>query len=371
MKSLYQLQQSCRTKSELIALLQPKVRRINLEETSGGMDIEENIKTILSMTLQAIEQHGEFVEFQMLHESQFHVSGPRNRQVKLPLYGKPSRLCQYNIRNMAILLTLLSTIKERYSSGHTSTVRDIFYSNVELYRTQSTISHWLHIIATNFRLKEVNTLNIVPAQKGLVYSTIPLEFEENNSLKDGSVHLIPYINDRSMIKPMGPFGNNLIIRIFEKEAIFNKVAQSLTQNSEGGLARSQEIIITGKGYPDTLTKTLVQRLNHLLKSQEFWIYVDADPYGINIALSYFTNCPHVERLQYKGVTIVQLIHKGGQLLSMSPRDYCMARTTLGRVNKSIDSSTTRIEAEAYLPMRQELQRQLFLGKKGEMNALYV
>lgn len=365
MTSLYQLQQICQTKIELQECLQPAVRQITLEQTSSGMDIKENITTILSMTLQAIEQHGEFIEVQMLHEKQCSVSEPKYRHVKLPLYGKPSRLCQYNIRNMAILLTLLCTIKERYSSNHTSTVRDVFYSNVELYRTQSTISHWLHIIATNFKVKEVNTLNIVPAQKGLVYSTISLEFEGNTILQEGSIHLIPYINNKSMIRSRGLVTNRVTIRIFEKEAIFNKVAQNLKGST------LQEIIITGKGYPDTLTKTLVQRLNQLLTSQNLLIYVDADPYGINIALSYFTNCQHVDRLKYMGVTIVQLVNKGGQLLSMSPRDYCMARTTLDRVIQSINSSNTQCEKEAYSPMRQELQRQLFLGKKGEMNALYV
>ncbi len=366
MTDLHKLMEKCQTKGELLETLQPSIRQIVLEQTLRGTTIEENIELILSMMLQAVEQHGLFIEFQMLQaKDRESTAVPTFRKVRFPHFGKPSRLCQSNTRNLAILLTLLKTIQERFSVGVKSTVRDVFYSNVELYRTQRTVSYWLKNIATNFKLNEINLLQIIPAQKGLVYSTISLQFNDRLRLKPGSINLIPYMVENSKVAILGgEETKKLNVRIFEKEAIFNKFVQNLDDIT------TPEVIITGKGYPDNLTKLLVKKLNSSLTLQDLLIYVDADPYGINIALSYFSNCAYVDRVKYKGITIFQLLNKGGQLLSMSQKDYSMARTTLSRINKAIEP-TFPIEANSYLPLKQELQRQLYLGKKGEMNAVYL
>ena len=66
------------------------------------------------------------------------------------------------------------------------------------------------------------------------------------------------------------------IIIVEKEAVFC----SLTK-----LASKNLLLVTGKGYP---SKSLIS-FSTRLKSKKFFLLVDWDPYGMDIALNYYTN----------------------------------------------------------------------------------
>ena len=99
--------------------------------------------------------------------------------------------------------------------------------------------------------------------------------------------------------------------------------------------------------------------------------MDADPYGINIALSYIKTAPNIKLIHYNGISITQVIKKRGQILSMNYRDYIIAKSTIHRIIKQIDSASSPICNTPYPSLKLELQRQMFWGKKGEMNALYT
>lgn len=376
MSSLFELMKNTDTKNSLLEALKPKIRKITLENISRETNLVESIQANLSMTLQALEQHGEFIDFQITvvkKNGKGYISEPRH--LLFPNLGTNSKLSQINIRNVAILLSLLTTIKERYHLQHTSTIRDIFYSNVELYQKQTRVNYWLRLIASNFKLNNINKLNIVPAQKGLIFSSILLHIDDSVILKPGLTHLIPYINDNSNVTIYHnaySLKRKVHLKIFEKEAIFNKVVQNYCNCSSNQLSTTETIFITGKGYPDTLTKLFIERLSNCL-SEDILIklYVDADPYGINIALSYIKTAPNIKLIHYNGISITQVIKKRGQILSMNYRDYIIAKSTIHRIIKQIDSASSPICNTPYPSLKLELQRQMFWGKKGEMNALYT
>jgi DNA topoisomerase VI subunit A len=66
------------------------------------------------------------------------------------------------------------------------------------------------------------------------------------------------------------------IVIVEKEAVFCSLKK---------LASNNLLLITGKGYP---SKSLIA-FSARLKSKKFYLLVDWDPYGMDIALNYYTN----------------------------------------------------------------------------------
>lgn len=374
MSSLFELIKNNNTKNSLLEALKPKIRKITLENVSRETDLVESIHANFSMTLQALEQHGEFIDFQITvvkRNGTDYIS--EHRHLMFPNLGKFSKLSKINIRNVAILLNLLGTIKERYYLQHTSTVRDIFYSNVELYQKQTRVNYWLQIIASNFKLNNINKLNIVPAQKGLIFSSMLLHIDDSIILKPGLIHLIPYINENSKVTIQNDACNlvrQIHLKIFEKEAIFNKVIQNYCNNNQASL--SDTIFVTGKGYPDMLTKVLIERLGHCLsKNILIRLYVDADPYGINIALSYIKNASNIKSIHYNGVSITQLIKRRGQILPMNYRDYIIAKSTIHRITKQLSLIDLSILDTPYPSLKSELQRQMFWGKKGEMNALYA
>lgn len=366
MSSLYELMEGKDTKKDFLDSLQPKIRLIALEPMTEEMTLGESIRHILSLTRQAVEHQGHFVRFQILNKKNKPNDIHRFRFMKFPQYGAVSQIDKFHVRNTAVLITLLRTIEQRFELNQNSTVRDVFYSNVELYRSQTTVSYWLAAIANTFQLKETNVLNIVPAQKGLVFATVPLIFENSNVFREGMTHLIPYINTESMVK-VDSECSKIDIKIFEKDAVFNKVVQTVRKETKQESTQPQ-IIITGKGYPDNLTKVLVQKLSCL---HNCYLYVDADPYGINIALMYISGCKDGNFIQYKGATILELVQRNAQLLTPSQNDIKTAQFTLERVCKAIKVSSDMVRVESLQKMKVELQRQMFLGKKGEMNAMYL
>lgn len=377
MSSLYELIEKHNHKNTFLESLRPKIRRITLGTISRGTNLEESIQTNLSMTLQALEQHGEFIDFQMtIIKKNVNDFVLEHRHLMFPNIGKLTKISKVNIRNVAILLSLLRTIKDRFHLEHTSTVRDVFYSNVELYQKQTRVNYWLQLIASNFKLSSINKLNIVPAQKGLIFSSIHLSIDDSIILKPGIINLVPYINNNSRITMYDKtykFERKVQVKIYEKEAIFNKIVQNYSNNTQNFQSLlSENIFITGKGYPDNITKLLIERLsNCLVENILIKLYVDADPYGINIALSYMKNVQNISLIHYSGVSITHLIKFGGQVLSMNYREYTIAKTTIRRITKQMESTKAPILNTPFPSLRLELQRQMFLGKKGEMNALYT
>ncbi|CCK70208.1 DNA topoisomerase (ATP-hydrolyzing) KNAG_0D04680 [Huiozyma naganishii CBS 8797] len=356
MRDLSQLLQSSPSKSELIQMLEPAVREVHLNAGNGLGGIPSWIHELLSLCSRAIEQHGETV--------QLIVATPRRRVLLLPFCGRSGdeQQVHWNLRRVAVLLALLRVVQQRVAQGETSTTRDVYYSNVELFRNQETVTGTLKVLQTAFQLKSLADLNVVPAQKGLVFSTCPITLRwarrtpVSLCLNPMESHLIPYLDERTTLT-LPQDGTGVTVVILEKEAVYNK----LVRCTRVGDPRLHRILVTGKGYPDNLTRRFISLVPETVQVH---VFVDADPYGINIALKYMDACPQV-KVQYAGATLTKLLHREGTtLLALNERDTVLVRTTLQRIaNSPADTAQTH-------QLKCQLQRQLFYGKKAEMNALY-
>lgn len=339
------------TKRELLDAFKPRSRSIHFSFAQS--DVVDTIESILSLTRNSIEQHQQAIRI-IQDKSKTYLDFPHTGG----LSGSSNRI--------AILLSLLRTIHESIKTNKIRTIRDIYYSNVELYKNQRKVEYWLSIITKCFGLNSKNCLNIVPAQKGLCYT--PIEFSILTNGKEtripGNVSsLIPYMNQGSTVRIRGDSTMKLRLIVLEKEAVYNKLVDS----SNVTLPKNT-IIITGKGYPDFLTRLLLNRLQHEILSciVDWEIYTDADPHGIDIALKYMENDTHphykCEKLVYKGVLLSQLIRiKNVQFLPLTHRDVSLASRLLDKCTTTTSKRSCKLITE--------LQRQLFFQKKAEMNSI--
>ncbi|KAG0669912.1 hypothetical protein C6P45_003194 [Maudiozyma exigua] len=358
MDSLADFMSGNNTKKSLLEALQQQYRIVDMiPDLDDSKPLTETITDTIKYVTRSIELSNDPVMIKL------YCNDKSKKLIKFPYFGNEPNANRNTGNEMAIFISLLQTIQSRYLKTTKSTIRDIFYSNVELYQKQNNVVNWLNIISKNFNLSSRDDLNIVAAQKGLVFSIdvpILISNQPKNITCLNTINLVPYINESSIIE----LDQTKFIRvnIFEKEAVFNKVVT----NSNIRVSGQNTIYITGKGFPDTLTKLFVNNLLQSSDNIKIKIYVDSDPYGICIALNYIKSCYSSEKthlLQYQGITIIQLINKRTQLLNLSHREI---QLVINLIQKQSDLTTI-----THRGITLQLQRQLFFFKKGEMNAYYI
>lgn len=343
-RTLATLMSQCRSKSELSAALEPKPRKIYF--SAMGADVLKVIEMILSLARNSIEQH---------HEP-FVIVQNNGAMLKFPEVSLKISAA----KRIAVLFTLLRTIQETVSAGRVRTIRDVYYSNVELYGDQKKVERGLYYISKNLNLSSREPLCILPAQKGLCYSPFDILVEtkgQKSLIVAKTSSMIPYLTRLSTVSIVdcGSLDCKLKVIVLEKEAVYNKlIATNIAEDT---------VIITGKGYPDFLTRLFLNKLQRNKCLLDWRVYTDADPHGIDIALKYMQNDDHdhysCRKLVYKGALLTQLLNrKNVQFLEMTQRDLSLA---IGLINRFTDSQPNLL--------RIQIQRQLFFHKKAEMNSL--
>lgn len=198
-------------------------------------------------------------------------------------------------------------------------------------------------------------LGIFASQKGMLFSQIPLA-EGNTVLKFDMPTLIPRFHDIKLL------GCPDAVIILEKEAIFKSFCQFVKEKNLNYL------VITGKGFPDRLTRNFVTYLSKKYKNLAFLGFMDADVYGINILKTYkYTlgfSAPQCSQLRLAGAHLLEY-RDGWQDLSI--RDWKMTSNFIIKVKT--DSNGTQLEKREIDLWHRELTRSLVLFKKSEMNVI--
>ncbi|CCD26411.1 DNA topoisomerase (ATP-hydrolyzing) NDAI_0H02370 [Naumovozyma dairenensis CBS 421] len=379
MKTLSEYMSESCSKTGLISILQPDVREIHLGPVGSVTELPKTIDTIFSLFTNSIEQHIQPVVFKINNSRHLSCNeGSKKRILQFPYFGtkgKRINTTQIQAKKVACILTLLKTLRTRLQTGDISTIRDIFYSNMELYGRQQTIVYWLSILTEAFNLKSRDSLNVIAAQKGLIFSPVQITVtttvekgdkvvSESQVIQPFETVLIPYINDATVINI--PSQQNIIkVLILEKEAVFNKIVSNYSTCCTN--CNVKDILITGKGYPDFLTRNFINLFYKCCSSfiGQWHILTDADPHGVNIAYMYAKTIP---RIDYMGIPLLELIRpnskdasNSAQLLPLKQRDISLLLAMVQRV------VTTENISKVFI---RELQRQLFFHKKGEMNSIF-
>lgn len=236
---------------------------------------------------------------------------------------------------------LIKTIKlltNHLEQNKLTTVRDLFYLDVMLFSNQLRCKQALELVTQGlgWNLEEIG---IVLSQKGLMYG-------RGNINLDGAKLSLNYTSEPVLI-PLHAIclGADIdVVVILEKDAVFKWFCTYIRRIK----LRYNLIVITAKGFPDRLTKRLVQEL---ALSCPVLAFVDADIYGIYICKSFET--PSIE---YSGMYLLDFIEG---TVDIKDRER---NIIINLLIKLVDDSS-----KVAMIYKRELTRGLFFSKKAEMN----
>ncbi len=208
----------------------------------------------------------------------------------LPEDSSEFRYITYNLYNnstkIARLLKLSSIIYRKIKTLSSSTKRELYYNNVEIFKsvdvTDSIISDLCSILVINkFELP------IFPSAKGLFCGNILIKNEFGQELNIKSYNIFNKINlityEYLIFDLKIEYENEIkFILIVEKETLFF----NLLENNYFKNIFPNCLIITGKGYPDFITKVFIKKIFNKLKNVPKFYFGDNDPHGLNIYLNY-------------------------------------------------------------------------------------
>ena len=222
-----------------------------------------------------------------------------------------------NLRNIARILKLSVIIQHKLTQLMPCTKRELYYENVDLFKSTENIDSNESDLCSILGICKFD-LPIFPSAKGLFCGNITLVNENgirlniNNSNMNSKINLINYeyliedfdldektknymnlIQNNKMFignKNEGNVSRNNIndlcnkyfVLIIEKETLFF----NLVGNYQFFKKFPNAIIITGKGYPDYITKIFIKKLYNLFNNIPFIYFGDHDPHGFEIYLNY-------------------------------------------------------------------------------------
>ena len=206
-----------------------------------------------------------------------------------------------NLKSIARILKLAVIIQNKLNQLRPCTKRELYYENVELFKSTDIIDSNESDLCSILGICRFD-LPIFPSAKGLFCGNITLvnkygnRLNINNTTMNSKINLINYEylieeffiddNTRYSINFFQSNCNNIcqkyFVLIVEKETLFF----NLVGNYQFYSKFPNAIVITGKGYPDYITKIFIKRLSEQLNNIPFIYFGDHDPHGLEIYLNY-------------------------------------------------------------------------------------
>ncbi|KAI0563053.1 Type IIB DNA topoisomerase [Gracilaria domingensis] len=183
------------------------------------------------------------------------------------------------VRKTAIITRIMRLVWELCQKGIHTTKRDLYYTDVKLFKTQNDSDDVLNDIACMIGCTRTS-LSVVASEKGIVIGRV--QFREAGDLIDctrmgvGGKAIPPYIERITDIQSDAEF-----ILLVEKDAAFMRLAEDRFYNKYAC------IIITAKGQPDVATRLFLKKLKETLQIPILGL-VDSDPYGLKILSVYMS-----------------------------------------------------------------------------------
>ncbi|KAH3679604.1 hypothetical protein WICMUC_000836 [Wickerhamomyces mucosus] len=272
------------------------------------------------------------------------------------------------------LIKIIEILISNLEKNHIATRRDIYYQDVELFGNQSIVDMLIETLCKSLGFSS-HEIGAIPSQKGLFYGNIELiSWDNSNSILVTKFHkiknspiLIPRLQGINEIKIIDDINFILVV---EKEAVFN----SLINSKEFG-QDSNSIIVTGKGYPDRLTKEFLSIISQTNPNIPIFAIVDFDPYGINIFKQYKTggklDIVNGNRLKTPSISLINgsimdylSMNIGEECLRLNLRDFTMAKYLIESFEEFGDYSNNND-----LRIISECQRMMFLMQKAEIDVI--
>lgn len=195
-----------------------------------------------------------------------------------------------NSNKIAQLLKVASILYDKCMKMSSSTKRELYYTDVELFKSTENIDSIINDLCSILVINRFE-LPIFPSAKGLFCGNLSLYNEKGNQLNIKStsysfnkINLITYEYLTENFSVQIDNNINVFVLIVEKETLFF----NLIENTDFISSFPNVILITGKGYPDYMTKVFIKKLYEQIKHRmiPFFYFGDNDPHGIEIFLNY-------------------------------------------------------------------------------------
>ncbi|KAI1760196.1 DNA topoisomerase IV, alpha subunit [Hypoxylon sp. FL1150] len=271
-----------------------------------------------------------------------------NRVLTIPLRNRRSgneRLIRFpataatEMKKFTCFLRILHLCHEALVNGYIITKRliglfilnmsrSIYYQDPGLFGNQQYVDRLVDDIAFTLGVGR-DALNIAAASKGLIAGRAILTLSNNTTLDCSS-------NSSSIAIPQPEgicsvdIGETKWIMVIEKEATFRSLAASrFYERSAAGVG----ILVTGKGYPDLVTRQLLHLFHSTFPQVPIHALVDFDPSGIDIMLTYKRGSQSLRHEQ--NVTVPRLAWLGPKSCDVLGRTrHHLSLTILSQRNQS-------------------------------------
>ncbi|KAK0754401.1 Spo11/DNA topoisomerase VI subunit A [Schizothecium vesticola] len=227
----------------------------------------------------------------------------------------PGRTIQ-EARRFEALFRIIELSHEALLSGNIITKRNIFYQNVDLFKSQGVVDDLVDNLAYTLGLGRED-LNIVAAAKGLISGPVDLILRGGDvvhcNLPPGGI-LLPHIASVEKVD----FHEAKWLLVVEKEATFKTLATSqYANNSFAGPG----VIVTAKGFPDLATRRFLSVMHSARPHLRLYGLVDFDPHGIAIFRTYKSGSKRLAHEQDTTVPEMRWLGiRSSDVLSASRRD---------------------------------------------------
>ncbi|ORY89229.1 Spo11/DNA topoisomerase VI subunit A [Syncephalastrum racemosum] len=307
----------------------------------------------------------------------------RKRRPTQDAEGEPESSRPISIRNrkeskqFARYLRVLDIIHESLSRNEMVSKREIYYRDVNLFKTQDVINKIIDNLSRYYNVPR-SSLHVTTAVKGILQGAAKITLKNDRVIdcahwqrdrdsdycSDEQGVLIPPMSD---VKSVHCTAN--LILIIEKESTFRHL---ISANFFSHFPHA--LILTGRGYPDLATRSIVNYLSRITQAG-FYCLTDFDPYGIEI-YSVYKWGSKVHDFDAPNLTMPRLELLGlsrKDLHSMIPEDEYVPLTQADRkkILDMLQACMAEVEGKTrYKILIQELNTMLYFDIKCEMEVLW-
>mmetsp|Transcript_6371 Transcript_6371/g.17116 ORF Transcript_6371/g.17116 Transcript_6371/m.17116 type:complete len:373 (-) Transcript_6371:94-1212(-) len=234
-----------------------------------------------------------------------------------------------NYRRLARIFAALDAVHRLSTSGRSATQRELYYraaanGDGSLFRCQSDMDKAVRDAVGALRIGRPH-LGVLASEKGLVAGAVA--FRDTQS--PGRWSAVRGASAMAITEAMLGNGDDSIevgsahcVLVVEKDTFFQNLLQGHL------LTCLPLVLVTGRGYPDLLTRRFLQRLQRT-NPQLPQVYLgDYDPHGVSIFLIYLASCPSMRWLGMHEAHVRGLPEQAA--LPFTPRDHALRASLLKR-----------------------------------------
>lgn len=202
-----------------------------------------------------------------------------------------------NYRRLVRLCVALDAVHRLNSSGRTATQRELFYraaaeADGKLFREQKDMNKALLDVVGALGIGRPH-LGVLTSEKGLIAGAVnfrdPQTLAVSSALKGACGVAVSEAMLNSCNEHIEVNAAHCIL-VVEKDTYFQYLLQGRL------LSSLPLVLVTGRGYPDLLTRRLLQRLQRTAPQLPQIYLGDYDPHGVSIFLRYRASLPELRWL---------------------------------------------------------------------------